>query len=193
MRRQDNASSQGTAIDEIAGVHHTFALGLSLGEREDAVPGLDPEQLTLRGNYCAWTRGCNRALGANEDLAEAIALAHDLGHSAFGHAGQKCSAASVVILVGSVAKSKRFLNQLIDATNIQITEATHFIITLGTAWVYRNIETNEIVANCHKVPQKQFTKELLSIETIHESLQMIISLITGVNKEAKFVLTVSPG
>ena len=29
-----------------------------------------------------------RALGVNEDLAEAIALAHDLGHSAFGHAGE---------------------------------------------------------------------------------------------------------
>ena len=29
-----------------------------------------------------------RALGANEDLIEAICLAHDLGHSPFGHAGE---------------------------------------------------------------------------------------------------------
>lgn len=29
-----------------------------------------------------------RALGANEDLVEAISLAHDLGHSAFGHSGE---------------------------------------------------------------------------------------------------------
>ncbi|NYD69672.1 proline dehydrogenase family protein [Herbiconiux flava] len=39
----------------------------------------------------------------------------DLVSSAFGHAGQKCSAASVVILVGSVARSERFRRQLIDA------------------------------------------------------------------------------
>jgi RHH-type transcriptional regulator, proline utilization regulon repressor / proline dehydrogenase / delta 1-pyrroline-5-carboxylate dehydrogenase len=39
----------------------------------------------------------------------------DLVYSAFGHAGQKCSAASVGILVGSVARSERFRNQLIDA------------------------------------------------------------------------------
>ena len=30
-----------------------------------------------------------RALGLNEDLCEAIALAHDLGHTPFGHAGEK--------------------------------------------------------------------------------------------------------
>lgn len=30
-----------------------------------------------------------RALGANEDLEEAICLAHDLGHSPFGHSGEK--------------------------------------------------------------------------------------------------------
>lgn len=39
----------------------------------------------------------------------------DIVKSAFGHAGQKCSAASLVILVGSVAKSERFRNQLLDA------------------------------------------------------------------------------
>ena len=34
------------------------------------------------------TRGIARELGLNEDLAESIALAHDLGHTPFGHAGQ---------------------------------------------------------------------------------------------------------
>ena len=39
----------------------------------------------------------------------------DVVSSAFGHAGQKCSAASLVILVGSVATSRRFRTQLQDA------------------------------------------------------------------------------
>jgi len=45
----------------------------------------------------------------------------DVVHSAFGHAGQKCSAASLVILVGSVARSERFRRQLLDAvTSLEV-------------------------------------------------------------------------
>jgi dGTPase len=35
------------------------------------------------------TRTLARILGLNEDLAEAVALAHDLGHTPFGHAGER--------------------------------------------------------------------------------------------------------
>jgi dGTPase len=35
------------------------------------------------------TRTVARALGLNQDLAEAVALAHDLGHTPFGHAGER--------------------------------------------------------------------------------------------------------
>lgn len=34
------------------------------------------------------SKGIARSLGLNEDLAESIALAHDLGHTPFGHAGE---------------------------------------------------------------------------------------------------------
>ncbi|HWM19402.1 MAG TPA: bifunctional proline dehydrogenase/L-glutamate gamma-semialdehyde dehydrogenase [Ilumatobacteraceae bacterium] len=47
---------------------------------------------------------------ADYDLAVA-----DLVKSAFGHAGQKCSAASLVILVGSAGRSERLRRQLVDA------------------------------------------------------------------------------
>src|SRR5215469_3101032 len=40
-------------------------------------------------------RSISRALGLNEDLAEALALAHDLGHTPFGHAGEDALAAAM--------------------------------------------------------------------------------------------------
>lgn len=84
------------------------------------------------------------------------------------------------------------LNKLIKLTNKQIQESTHIIITFGTAWVYRYNETNSIVANCHKVPQKQFSKELLTVNSISKSLDNLVSLIRGVNKNATVLFTVSP-
>lgn len=84
------------------------------------------------------------------------------------------------------------LNQLVDSTNWHIEKSTHCIITLGTSWVYRHIESNEIVANCHKVPQKQFVKELLSINQIDDSLQIIIAEIQAINPNCKFIFTISP-
>jgi len=57
---------------------------------------------------------------ADLDLA-----ARDVAASAFGHAGQKCSAASLVILVGQVARSRRFRDQLLDAVDA---------MRVGEAW-----------------------------------------------------------
>ena len=51
------------------------------------------------------------------DLDLAVA---DLSKSAFGHAGQKCSAASLAILVGSVGRSERFRRQLLDSVSSMV-------------------------------------------------------------------------
>jgi RHH-type proline utilization regulon transcriptional repressor/proline dehydrogenase/delta 1-pyrroline-5-carboxylate dehydrogenase len=114
-----------------AGVPRDVLTMVQLGERElgqqlISHPAVD--RVILTGGYetaelfrsfrkdlplLAETSGKNAIIvtpSADLDLA-----AKDVAYSAFGHAGQKCSAASLVILVGSVAKSRRFHNQLIDA------------------------------------------------------------------------------
>ncbi len=84
------------------------------------------------------------------------------------------------------------LNQLIESTFNQISNASHFIITYGSSWVYRHSVSKSIVANCHKLPQKEFKKEILAVETIEKSIQNTISLIQKVNPNCQFVFTVSP-
>lgn len=73
-----------------------------------------------------------------------------------------------------------------------IIEASHIYITLGTAWVYRHLEKDCIVANCHKIPQKEFKKELLSVQEVNSCLEKICNHITGLNPTAHIVFTVSP-
>ncbi|MFV5698470.1 GSCFA domain-containing protein [Flavobacterium sp. ZT3R17] len=84
------------------------------------------------------------------------------------------------------------LSAILESTKQQLQEASHVIITYGTSWVYRNIESDAIVANCHKVPQKQFKKELLSVDESKESIANTIKLIHSVNPSCNIIFTISP-
>ncbi len=86
----------------------------------------------------------------------------------------------------------QILNRIIEQSNNQLLEASHIIITYGTAWIYRNNESDKIVANCHKVPQKQFSKEILSVEKCVVAMQNTLDLIQKINPNCKFIFTVSP-
>lgn len=84
------------------------------------------------------------------------------------------------------------LNNATATTNLQLQQATHLIFTLGTAWVYKLINTNKIVGNCHKIPQKQFEKLLLSTEEISASLTSLLSNLKKINPTCEVIFTVSP-
>jgi len=84
------------------------------------------------------------------------------------------------------------LNKAVSETYKHLKEATHIIITLGTSWIYRNIQKDEVVANCHKVPQKQFSKELLSEQVIQKSIQNTIEAVQTLNPNINFIFTISP-
>lgn len=84
------------------------------------------------------------------------------------------------------------LNSSISKTTAVLADASHIVITLGTAWAYRNNASGELVANCHKLPQKEFSKELLTIDAIADSLLQTFALMQSVNPMAAIILTVSP-
>ncbi len=73
-----------------------------------------------------------------------------------------------------------------------ISTATHLTLTLGTSWVYKSNASREIVANCHKVPQKEFSKQLLSVAEINQSLINIVNLVREINSDCHFIFTISP-
>lgn len=83
-------------------------------------------------------------------------------------------------------------NTAIGTAREFLSESTHLIITYGTAWIYRECASDRIVANCHKVPQRQFGKELLSVDTIAESVRKTILQIRKINPEVQIIFTISP-
>ncbi|MFT5103364.1 MAG: lysophospholipase L1-like esterase [Candidatus Latescibacterota bacterium] len=84
------------------------------------------------------------------------------------------------------------LNTALERLDSAINSASHIVFTFGTAWVYRHIASDTVVANCHKVSQKQFLKELLSVEEVSASIDSTITLIQSVNTAAVFIGTISP-
>lgn len=84
------------------------------------------------------------------------------------------------------------LNEKLQQLRVGLQQATHIVLTLGTAWVYEYTKTRLVVANCHKIPQKEFAKRLLSVEDLTEVLGKINACIKTLNPNAHRIITVSP-
>ena len=84
------------------------------------------------------------------------------------------------------------INENISKASNALKIASHVIITLGTAWVYRWKESGQLVANCHKIPQARFTKELLDTQDIIECLRRTGKRIHALNPGTSVIWTLSP-
>ncbi|RHO74172.1 GSCFA domain protein [Parabacteroides sp. AF48-14] len=73
-----------------------------------------------------------------------------------------------------------------------IRKARRMIITLGTAWVYRLRSTGKIVSNCHKLPEKMFDRQMLSVDEITAEWKSLLLSLWEQNPELKILFTVSP-
>ena len=79
------------------------------------------------------------------------------------------------------------MQKAIEVGNKALTTANYTIITLGTAWVYRLKSSGEVVANCHKQPHQNFSRELLTVADVVEMLERIIKA-----TQSHIIFTVSP-
>jgi GSCFA family len=83
-------------------------------------------------------------------------------------------------------------NQKIIESNLFLKNATHIMITYGTSWVYEYLKTNEIIANCQKIPASEFKKKILEIEDIKKSMNNTIQILKEFNPNLQIIFTISP-
>lgn len=93
-----------------------------------------------------------------------------------------------------IQKSKclQKINERFVHATTEIRQATHILITFGTAGVYRLNETGEIVGNCHQIPADRFTPARVSVDEIVEEWSSVIQSICQVTPQTLFLFTVSP-
>ena len=85
--------------------------------------------------------------------------------------------------------------EFINDANEALTKARAFfkdcnkvIITLGTSWCFRHLESDRIVSNCLKRPGGEFRRERLSVQEVTDALTRIM----GLCPDKEFIFTVSP-
>lgn len=84
------------------------------------------------------------------------------------------------------------INNNIETAHNFIKQADWLFITFGSAFIYKINETGQLVGNCHKVPQKEFTKSLLNTNEIVANYQLLIQQLKAINNKLKIIFTVSP-
>ncbi|MDA9125581.1 GSCFA domain-containing protein [Flavobacteriaceae bacterium] len=84
------------------------------------------------------------------------------------------------------------LNKALKSTQDQLQSASHVILTFGTAWVYEHIQSKTTVANCHKQPQREFDKSILSVDELQDTFNSIISILKSFNPKVTVVFSISP-
>lgn len=89
------------------------------------------------------------------------------------------------LLKASIQKIQKEVNQFLKRSDV-------LIITYGTAWVYRYDKQDCIVSNCHKVPAKEFDKQLLTTDEITASFQQLYDALKNIRPNLRIILTVSP-
>lgn len=84
------------------------------------------------------------------------------------------------------------LNEGLQKTHSFIADATHIVFTFGTSWYYKEIKSGRSVANCHRIAQQNFNKELLSFKEIEDVFNILTESLLTINPKLKFIFTVSP-
>lgn len=89
------------------------------------------------------------------------------------------------------ASEEEFLadaNEALAAARERFVSCNKIIVTLGTAWCFRNVASGAVVSNCLKRPAAEFIRERLSSAEVTETLRKISELCPG----KQFIFTVSP-
>ncbi|MEA5401676.1 GSCFA domain-containing protein [Arcicella sp. DC2W] len=84
------------------------------------------------------------------------------------------------------------INENIKDLSTKLQSANFVLITFGTAFIYKLLSNPVYVANCHKMPNKFFEKDLLSVKDICKSFAMLHKQLKAINPDLRIILTLSP-
>lgn len=86
----------------------------------------------------------------------------------------------------------RKVNDGIAAGAAFLDKADWLVLTFGTAWVYEWKADGSVVGNCHKLPERLFSRRLLRVEEIACAWQSLLEELRTAHPQLHVLFTVSP-
>lgn len=94
---------------------------------------------------------------------------------------------------GSMARPTA--QEFLDNANRVLADASDFyyrecwvVVTLGTAFIYTDKESGNVVANCHKLPADRFERTMISADEVYDALSQYVAA----RPDRQWIFTVSP-
>jgi hypothetical protein len=84
------------------------------------------------------------------------------------------------------------LNARLEKGERTLRDADLLVMTWGTAWIYTHVARNVVVTNCHKLPEREFTRRRATVEEIVARYLEIIPAARALNPRLRVLFTVSP-
>lgn len=84
------------------------------------------------------------------------------------------------------------INARLLAAHDRLAGLSVLMITFGTAYVYRRAEDGRVVSNCHKLPQRMFSRSLITVSQAVDALAPVIEELVKQRPVLKVLFTVSP-
>lgn len=129
-------------------------------------------------------RNSIKAIIDNRKLKEGDLVFHNhLWHSFLFHSTFSNANASTLVSNANLA---------IERAHTFLQKSEYLMVTFGTAFVYAEKESGQIVSNCHKLPEKSFNRYLLNKESIVDEWLQLISDLHQINPLLKIIFTISP-
>lgn len=84
------------------------------------------------------------------------------------------------------------MNKRLDQSSELLKETTRLIVTWGSSFVYQLKSNGKVVSNCHKLPEKTFIRQMLTVEEIVADWKVLLFSLWEHNPKTKVLFTVSP-
>jgi hypothetical protein len=89
----------------------------------------------------------------------------------------------------ALLEKTRLLHQNLRA---QLQKSSHLLLTFGSTWAYTLCSDHQLVANCHKAPKSNFSKEMSDLEELQTQWLDLLEELKRFNPNLQVVLTISP-